>query len=289
MSEVLLSVRGLKTYFPIWRGVLRRRVGEIKAVDGVDFTVYRGASLGLVGESGCGKSTCARSIMRLIEPTAGSVHFLGHDFLALNDKQLKAMRPHIQIVFQDPMVSLNPRKTIGQSLGEPLRFHQRVNDLSEERHRVAETLKQVGLTPEASDRYPHEFSGGQLQRICIGRAIILKPDLVVCDEAVSSLDISVQGQILNLLSHLQQTLGLSYLFIAHDLAVVRYFCDHVVVMYRGKIVESAATEQLFTNPEHDYTKKLLAAAPKTLLGNFKLPLTSTQTIEPGVPQRPAVE
>lgn len=262
MTEVLLSVRGLKKYFPVWAGVFRRQVGEIKAVDGVDLTIHRGASVGLVGESGCGKSTCARTILRLIEPTSGSVDFLGRDFLALNSAELKKLRRHIQIIFQDPMVSLNPRKTIGQSLGEPLRFHGMVANVEEESDRVAETLMQIGLAPEVRDRYPHEFSGGQLQRICIGRAIILKPQLIICDEAVSSLDISVQGQILNLLSDLQQTLGLSYLFIAHDLAVVRHFCDHVVVMYRGKVVESASADELFANPKAEYTKKLLSAAPR---------------------------
>jgi ABC-type oligopeptide transport system ATPase subunit len=262
MTQELLNVRGLKKTFPIWAGVLRRQVGEIKAVDGVDLTVHAGESVGLVGESGSGKSTCARAIIRLIAPTEGSVQFLGHDFLALNATELRAMRPHIQMIFQDPMVSLNPRKTIGQSLGEPLRFHGMVQSLHEEYTRVDETLGQVGLSADVRNRYPHEFSGGQLQRICIGRAIILKPQLIICDEAVSSLDVSVQGQILNLLSSLQQTLGLSYLFIAHDLAVVRHFCDYVLVMHRGKVVESAPADQLFTHPEHAYTKKLLAAAPK---------------------------
>lgn len=262
MSEILLDVRGLMKYFPVRAGVFRRLVGEIKAVDGVDLTVHRGMSVGLVGESGSGKSTFARAVIRLTEPTAGSVHFLGRDFLALNSKELKAIRPQLQIVFQDPMVSLNPRKTIGESLAEPLRFHHKVEGYDEEYARVAESLMQVGLEPEVRNRYPHEFSGGQLQRICIGRAIILRPQLIICDEAVSSLDISVQGQILNLLSDLQKQLHLSYLFIAHDLAVVRHFCDHVVVMYRGKVVESAPADQLFTNPQHAYTKQLLAAAPK---------------------------
>lgn len=265
MTDVVLAVRGLKKAFPVHAGILRRQVGEIIAVDGVDLTIRRGTSVGLVGESGCGKSTCARMIMRLIEPTAGTIHFLGQDFLALDADELKAMRPQMQIVFQDPMVSLNPRQTIGESLAEPLRFHQAAADNKEEQARVAETLLQVGLSPDVRDRYPHEFSGGQLQRICIGRAIILRPQLVICDEAVSSLDISIQGQILNLLSHLQQDLGLSYLFIAHDLAVVRHFCDDVVVMYQGKVVESAPAGQLFSNPQHAYTKKLLASARTSVI------------------------
>lgn len=264
MKESLLVVRGLKKYFPLLAGVFRHQVGVIKAVDGVDLTVYSGQTLGLVGESGCGKSTCARAILRLIEPTAGEVIYQGRDLLALQASDLKALRREIQIVFQDPLLSLNPRKTIADSLGEPLRFHRITTDPEEEQIRVIETLEQVGLSAGVRNRYPHEFSGGQLQRICIGRAIILRPRLVICDEAVSSLDISVQGQILNLLSELQSRLGLSYLFIAHDLAVVRHFCDQVAVMYRGKIIESAAADELFTHPQEAYTKTLLAAIPSAL-------------------------
>lgn len=259
MREELLVVRGLKKHFPVVAGILRRQVGMIKAVDGIDFTVHSGQTVGLVGESGCGKSTCARAILRLIEPTAGSVFYRGQNLLTLSRQELRALRAEIQIVFQDPLVSLNPRKTIAESLGEPLRFHH----LEAEHERVTQTLEQVGLDADVRDRYPHEFSGGQLQRICIGRAIILKPRLVICDEAVSSLDTSVQGQILNLLSALQKQLGLSYLFIAHDLAVVRYFCDEVVVMYSGKVVERGSAEALFNHPQEAYTRALLDAIPRS--------------------------
>ena len=261
MSQELLVVKGLKKYFPVKAGILRRQVGLIKAVDGVDLTVHSGETVGLVGESGCGKSTCARLILRLIAPTAGELFFRGHNLLSLSSQELTPLRTQMQIVFQDPLVSLNPRKTIGESLGAPLRFHHLVANPQEEQARVAEVLEQIGLSARIRDRYPHEFSGGQLQRICIGRAIILKPRLVVCDEAVSSLDISVQGQILNLLSELQRHLGLSYLFIAHDLAVVRHFCDQVIVMYRGKVVETAPTDTLFTHPQAAYTQALLNAIP----------------------------
>lgn len=263
MAEALLEVRRLKKYFPIWQGVFRRQVGDIKAVDGVDLTVHKRQTVGLVGESGCGKSTCARVILRLLEPTSGSVNFLGKDLFAMDPQELRAIRPSLQIVFQDPLVSLNPRKSIGESLAEPLRFHGLAKNEEEAEIRVTEVLEQVGLASDVQDRYPHEFSGGQLQRICIGRAIIMKPKLIICDEAVSSLDISVQAQILNLLGDLQQQLDLSYLFIAHDLAVVRHFCDYVHVMYRGKIVESNTTEALFHQPQEEYTRKLLAAIPRS--------------------------
>ncbi len=258
----LLEVRGLKKHFPIISGVIRHTVGWVKAVDDINFEVPSGQIVGLVGESGCGKSTVARTCIRLLEPTAGQIIFEGQDISTMPVKQLKPLRRQMQMIFQDPQVSLNPRKSIGTSIGEGLVYHGGITNSTELRDRVAYILDQVGLSPDAMVRYPHEFSGGQLQRICIGRAISLEPKLVICDEAVSALDISVQGQILNLLVNLQRRLGLSYLFIAHDLSVVRHICDHVVVMYLGKVMESAPADQLFANPRHPYTQALLSAVPK---------------------------
>lgn len=262
MTVPLLEVTGLKKYFPITEGILRRHVGDIKAVDGIDLTLQTGQVLGIVGESGCGKSTAARTIIRLIEPTAGEVRFLGVDFLALSLLQLREMRKEIQIVFQDPYASLNPRQTVGNSIGEALTYHGLVTNRIEEREYVAEVMRRIGLSPDLMDRYPHQFSGGQQQRLCIGRAIALKPRLIICDEAVSALDVSVQAQILNLLIELQETMGLSYLFISHDLSIVRHICDWVVVMYKGKIVESASVEELFVHPKNPYTQGLLSAIPR---------------------------
>lgn len=258
----LLEVRRLKKHFPIVSGVIRHTVGWVKAVDDINFAVPSGKIVGLVGESGCGKSTVARTCIRLLEPTAGQILFESTDISALPAKQLKPLRRQMQMIFQDPQVSLNPRKSVGTSIGEGLLYHGIITNPVALRDRVAEILEQVGLSPDAMVRYPHEFSGGQLQRICIGRAISLEPKLIICDEAVSALDVSVQGQILNLLVDLQQRLGLSYLFIAHDLSVVRHICDHVVVMYLGKVMESAPADQLFANPRHPYTQALLSAVPK---------------------------
>lgn len=259
MTSELLKVRGLKKHFPVWSGVLRHQVGAVKAVDGIDFTVRRGEVLGLVGESGSGKSTAARAAIRLIEPTAGEVWFEGKDLLAFGKEEMKEVRREIQMVFQDPYASLNPRKAIGDSIGEALLFHGATEQ--EVEARVVDILRMIGLDPDAMERYPHEFSGGQQQRVCVGRAIALKPKLVVCDEAVSALDVSVQSQILNLLLDLKEELGLSYLFISHDLAVIRQVCDRVLVMHHGKIVEAGETDALYEAPEHPYTKKLLAAIP----------------------------
>ncbi len=258
----LLTVRGLKKHFPVVAGLMRRQVATVKAVDGIDFTVPQGKTVGLVGESGCGKSTAAQASIRLLEPTAGEVIFEGRNLADLKAEELQSMRREIQVVFQDPLLSLNPRKTVGDALVEPLRYHGIESDPDALHAGACELLELVGLSSNAVNRYPHEFSGGQLQRICIGRAIALRPKLVICDEAVSALDISVQGQILNLLSDLQKELGLSFVFISHDLSVVRHICDHVVVMYLGKVMESAPTEELFAQPRHPYTQALLSALPR---------------------------
>ncbi len=262
MPEILLSVQNLKKYFPVYSGVFRHQVGEIKAVDGISFDIGAGEVLGMVGESGSGKSTAGRSAIRLIEPTDGEVNFMGENLLAFKSHAMKQVRTKIQIVFQDPYASLNPRKTILESIGEALLYHEIVKTKDDQVDQVAALLKQVGLSPDVMKRYPHEFSGGQQQRICIGRALAMQPKLIVCDEAVSALDVSVQAQILNLLAELKETLNLSYLFITHDLSVVRYLCDRVVVMHMGKIVESTDVTTLFENPQDPYTKKLLSAIPK---------------------------
>jgi oligopeptide transport system ATP-binding protein len=259
-GKPLLQVRGLKTYFPVRRGLLRRTVGHVQAVDDISFEVPHGHTLGLVGESGCGKSTAGRSILRLIPPTAGTVRFDGADVLAADRRQLRALRRQMQIIFQDPVGSLNPRMRISRIIGEPIAVHGLARG-SELDDRVAALLKRVGLSPDYADRYPHEFSGGQRQRIGIARALALQPRFIVCDEPVSALDVSIQSQILNLLSDLQKELGLAYLFIAHNLAVVEHFCDRVAVMYLGKIVEVADRQALYEQPRHPYTRALLSAAP----------------------------
>ena len=261
MSKPLLKVKQLKKYFPVYAGFFRREVDQIKAVDGIDFCVNEGKVLGLVGESGSGKSTAARAAIRLIEPTSGEVSYDGEDFLAFDKEKLLQARRTIQIVFQDPFASLNPRKTIQQSIGEALVYHGLVSSESEMNDRVAHTLERVGLSSGAMGHYPHQFSGGQQQRICIGRAIAMNPSIIICDEAVSALDVSVQAQILNLLMELKESLQLSYLFISHDLSVVRHLCDDVSVMHAGKIVEQGEVEKIFLEPEMEYTKKLLAAIP----------------------------
>lgn len=262
MNKILLNVKGLKKEFPILAGFFRRPVGRVYAVNGIDFAINQGEVLGMVGESGSGKSTVGRAILRLTEPTEGSINFEGKDLLTLSSKELKAFRRHAQIVFQDPYASLNPRKTVGESVGEALLYHGLVHNKIEQHDRVAEVLTMVGLSPDLMERYPHEFSGGQQQRICIARAIALNPTLIVCDEAVSALDVSVQAQIINLLLDLKKTLQLSYLFISHDLSVIRYIADQVVVLYLGKVMEKASCEELFTNPKHPYTQALLSAIPK---------------------------
>jgi oligopeptide/dipeptide ABC transporter ATP-binding protein len=259
-ADALLRVRDLKTHFPVKRGVLKHTVGHVKAVDGVSFTVGRGRTLGLVGESGCGKTTVGRTILRLIPATCGQVSFDGHDVFDLSGRALKALRRRMQIIFQDPVGSLNPRMTIGRIIGEPIQVHRLARG-SELDDRVEALLDRVGLSADYARRYPHEFSGGQRQRIGIARALGLEPDFIVCDEPVSALDVSIQSQILNLLDDLQDEMGLSYLFIAHNLAVVEHFSDDVAVMYLGRIVEQAEREALYRNPQHPYTHALLSAVP----------------------------
>ena len=264
MSEPapLLEVRNLRTWFPVTGGVFRRHIDDVKAVDDVSFTVEAGTTVGLVGESGSGKCTIGKTILKLVPATSGEIRFEGREILGLNENEFRPLRREIQMIFQDPFGSLNPRHTIFQIVGEALEIHFPEMDRAGRRERVAELMKQVGLKPEMMERYPHEFSGGQRQRIGIARALAVKPRFIVCDEPVSALDVSVQAQIVNLLQDLQEELGLTYLFIAHDLAVVEHMSDRVLVMYRGKIVEAASAEAIYENPQHEYTRKLLAAVPK---------------------------
>ena len=259
-DEVILRVENLKKYFPIRRGVFQRHVGDVKAVDGIDFEVYRGETLGLVGESGCGKTTTGRTIIRLYEPTDGRVYFDGGDLALLKASGMRRMRRRMQMIFQDPYASLNPRMTVSGIVGEPLEVH-RVAAGKEKRDRVAELLEVVGLNPAFVTRYPHEFSGGQRQRIGLARALALNPDLIICDEPISALDVSIQAQVVNLLADLQERLGLTYIFIAHDLSMVRHISDRVAVMYLGKIVEVTDRDTLYRRPLQPYTQALLSAIP----------------------------
>lgn len=263
----LLEVQGLKKYFPIRKGILQRHAGDVKAVDGLSFTLGRGETLSIVGESGCGKTTAGRSLLRLIEPTAGQALYRpepGHevDWFALGRSELRPYRRDLQIIFQDPYASLNPRITVGNAIGEALKVHGVSSGPKDRRERVAELLVKVGLRPDVANRFPHEFSGGQRQRVGIARALALNPKVIVCDEAVSALDVSIQAQVINLLKDLQDEYGLSYLFIAHDLSVVRYISDRVAVMYLGRIVEIGPVDQVFNSPQHPYTQALLSAIPR---------------------------
>lgn len=258
--KILVEVNNLVKYFPVRGGLLQRVIAWVQAVDDVSFFVREGETLGLVGESGCGKTTVGRSMLRLIEPTSGSVNFDGVDVLKLRGRELKAMRRNMQIIFQDPYASLDPRMPIGESIAEGLKIH-RIGTPKERFETVIRTLRQVGLEDYHARRYPHEFSGGQRQRIGIARALALQPKFIVCDEPVSALDVSIQSQVLNILSDLQDDLGLTYLFIAHNLSVVEHICDRVAVMYLGKMVEMAPRDELFNNPLHPYTQALMSAIP----------------------------
>jgi oligopeptide/dipeptide ABC transporter ATP-binding protein len=261
MSDNIIEVRNLSKFFPIHSGIFRKHVGDVRAVDDVSFDVRRGETLGIVGESGCGKSTLARAIVRLYEPTAGKIRFKGQDFTALAAGELKHARRDMQMIFQDPYSSLNPRMPVGKIIEEPLFLHD-VGTPASRQKKVGELLERVGLRSDAVNRYPHEFSGGQRQRIGIARALALDPEVIICDEAVSALDVSVQSQVLNLLVDLQRDLGLTYLFISHDLSVVKYISDRVAVMYLGRIVELADSDKLYESPQHPYTQALLRAVPQ---------------------------
>ncbi|MFD0556715.1 peptide/nickel transport system ATP-binding protein [Stackebrandtia endophytica] len=258
----ILTVNDLVKHFPVTRGILfQRQIAAVQAVDGVSLTLHRGETLGVVGESGCGKSTLAKVLMRLEDATAGSAFYNEQDIMSLRGEQLRRLRRQIQMVLQDPYTSLNPRMTIGDIIAEPFAIHPEVVPKNKRRERVRELLDVVGLNPEHINRYPHQFSGGQRQRVGIARALALNPEIIICDEPVSALDVSIQAQVVNLLERLQDELGLSYIFIAHDLSVVRHICDRVAVMYLGKVVEIGTEEEIYTRPTHPYTQALLSAVP----------------------------
>ena len=259
-NNILLKVDGLVKHFPITRGIFRRQVGTVKAVDGISFEIKRRENLGLVGESGCGKSTAARVILQLLKATSGKVYFKEQEITSISSEDLRKRRPQMQMIFQDPQDSLNPRMTVGSIISEPMFEHQRLK-VKQRRERVEQLLDSVGLDPSVTNRYPHEFSGGQRQRIGIARALALSPDFIICDEPIAALDVSIQAQVINLLEDLQEEYGLTYLFISHDLSMIRHISDRVAVMYLGRIVELASSQELYSNPLHPYTKALLSAVP----------------------------
>lgn len=259
-EDEILRIEGLKTYFPIKTGILGKKVGVVHAVDNVSFSIYKGETFGLVGESGCGKTTTSFTLMRLVKPTAGNVYFEGKDLSRIKGRELRRLRRRMNIIFQDPYASLNPRMSVYQIIGEPFHIHKHAKG-KEKREKIMQLVNKVGLSPHHTHRYPHEFSGGQRQRIGIARALAIEPTFIIADEPVSALDISVRAQILNLLETLKQDLGLTYLYISHDLSTVKHMCDRVAVMYVGKIVEVAPTKEIYKNPIHPYTKALLSAIP----------------------------
>ena len=262
MDDTLLHVKDLKMYFPVTRGLLRRKIAEVKAVDGISFNVKTGETLGLVGETGCGKTTTGRCILRLYRPTAGQIIFKGQDISYVKESKIRSIRRQMPLIFQDPYGSLDPRQNAGNIVGEPIKFHKLVLNKSEYDDRVAALFRMVGLDPNMINRVPHEFSGGQRQRIGIARALACEPSMIVCDEPISALDVSIQSQIINLLEDLQKQFeGLTYIFIAHDLSVVRHISDRVAVMYLGRIVETTASYELYRNPLHPYTQALISAVP----------------------------
>jgi len=261
-NTALIEAENLKVYFPVYAGsIIQRKIGDIKAVDGINFSIPKGKTMGLVGESGCGKTTTGQAILQIEPPTAGKIFFEGNEISGLKKKEVRKLRRHMQMIFKDPFDSLDPRMKVRDIIGEPLVVHNLANDRSDYREQVAELLKVVGLDPPMSERYPHEFSGGQRQRIGVARALAVKPSFIVCDEPVSALDVSIQAQIINLLEELQESFNLTFLFIAHDLALVRHISDQIAVMYLGEIVETASRIELYRNPAHPYTQALLSAVP----------------------------